>query len=158
MPRLIVRLLLLLAVILSVQPAWAQQDPPPRPVTDDEVNAIANKLYCPVCENITLDVCPTTACMDWRMEIRLMLEQGMSEQQIIDDFVRRFGDRVVGTPQDPTLRALSLYTPWILSGLGLLVALGLVIRWRMKRLDPAESLPPQTSSRYRDQLEQDLAG
>jgi cytochrome c-type biogenesis protein CcmH len=29
--------------------------------TDDEVNAIAKQLFCPVCENTPLDVCPTDA-------------------------------------------------------------------------------------------------
>ena len=36
--------------------------------TDDEVNAIARQLYCPVCENTPLDVCPTDACKEWREE------------------------------------------------------------------------------------------
>ncbi len=41
-----------------VAPALAQGQPP----TDDEVNRIAKQLYCPVCENTPLDVCPTQAC------------------------------------------------------------------------------------------------
>ncbi|MFN8375096.1 MAG: cytochrome c-type biogenesis protein CcmH, partial [Anaerolineae bacterium] len=85
---------LLLVTLLIVYPTAAQQTDP-RNVTDDQVNAIAHGLYCPVCENITLDVCGTAACADWRAEIRTMLEAGWTEQQIVDDFVRRFGDRVV---------------------------------------------------------------
>ncbi|NQS91637.1 MAG: hypothetical protein HQ574_04445, partial [Chloroflexi bacterium] len=34
--------------------------------TDDDVNAIAKQLYCPVCENIPLDACGTAACEQWR--------------------------------------------------------------------------------------------
>ena len=86
------------------------------------MNAIAKKLYCPVCENITLDTCGTAACADWRDEIRLQLEQGRTEDQIINDFVSRFGDRVVGTPQDTALRALSLVTPWVIIAGVLLLA------------------------------------
>jgi cytochrome c-type biogenesis protein CcmH len=148
------RVLIFLIILLVAVPVFAQGDTT-RPVTDDEVNAIAEKLYCPVCENITLDTCGTAACADWRYEIRLQLEQGMSEQQIIDDFVIRFGDRVVGTPQDPTLRALSLITPWVIIALGL-GGLAFTLARRGARRAQAEA-PAEPTSRYHDLLEQDLA-
>jgi cytochrome c-type biogenesis protein CcmH len=72
----------------------AQQPTP----SDDQVNAIAKQLYCPVCENIPLDVCPTTACAQWRGLIREKLAEGWSEQQIKDYFVEQYGARVLGTP------------------------------------------------------------
>lgn len=148
-----------LALMLTAALPAAAQDG--SAVTDDQVNEIANKVYCPVCENITLDVCGTAACADWRYEIRLQLEQGKTEQEIIDDFVTRFGDRVVGTPQDPTLRALSLVSPWVLIGLGLILAVGIIIRWRMMSTSAAvaesPSVPASTGDRYRDLLEQDLS-
>jgi cytochrome c-type biogenesis protein CcmH/NrfF len=46
----------LLAILLVLaSPGFAQGSDP----TDDEVNAIASQLYCPVCENIPLDACGT---------------------------------------------------------------------------------------------------
>ncbi|QPC80949.1 cytochrome c-type biogenesis protein CcmH [Phototrophicus methaneseepsis] len=128
-------------------------------VTDDDVNAIAKQLYCPVCENIPLDTCGTAACEDWRYEIRLQLSEGMTQQEIIDDFVLRFGERVVGTPQDPTLRALSLVTPWFIALIAAVAAIYGLIRWRKedktKNLEPL----PETSnlSNLQDLLERDLA-
>jgi cytochrome c-type biogenesis protein CcmH/NrfF len=53
------------------------QDTEPTGPTDDEVNAIAKQLYCPVCENIPLDVCPTQACAQWRDLIREKLARGL---------------------------------------------------------------------------------
>ena len=52
-----------------------------RAVTDDQVNAIAQQLYCPVCENVPLDVCPTAACAQWRATIREKLEAGWGTPQ-----------------------------------------------------------------------------
>lgn len=144
------KLLLLVCVIaIGVLPALAQDA-----VTADEVNEIAGKLYCPVCENIPLDTCGTAACEDWRYEIQLQLEQGLTEEQIIDDFVVRFGDRVVGTPQDPVLRGLALITPWVLVGLSLLA---LLVKFATSR-EPQASAVPATPSNdaLRTQLEQDL--
>lgn len=98
-------LLLLLAAIF-VQNASAQE-----PVTDDEVNAIAKNIYCPVCENVPLDVCPTKACADWREEIRNMLAEGKTEAEIRQYFVDRFGDRVLGAPPARGLNWLAYIIP-----------------------------------------------
>lgn len=67
-------------------------------VSDDQVNAIAKELYCPVCENIPLDVCGTQACAQWRELIREKLSQGWDEEQIKQYFVAQYGDRVLATP------------------------------------------------------------
>ncbi len=130
-------------------------------ITDDQVNEIAGKMYCPVCENIPLDVCGTVACDDWREEIRTQLANGMTEEEVISDFVSRFGDRVVGTPVDPMLRALSLITPWIIGLAALLIAVWTVLRWRGGS-NPAQAAvdggPPDNrdDDYYRSRIEQDL--
>jgi cytochrome c-type biogenesis protein CcmH len=86
-------LALVLAGLLN-QPVSAQQPTP----SDDEVNAIARQLYCPVCESTPLDVCPTEACRQWRELIRQMLAEGRSEAEIKQYFVQQYGDRVLAEP------------------------------------------------------------
>lgn len=88
---------------------YAQQ-PQPTP-SDDQVNAIAKQLYCPVCENIPLDVCPTTACAQWRELIRQKLATGWTDQQIKDYFVQQYGARVLGTPPPKGLNWLVYLVP-----------------------------------------------
>jgi len=126
-------------------------------ITDDEVNAVANRLFCPVCENIPLDTCGTPACQDWRGEIRMMLENGMTAEQIIDDFVRRFGDRVVGTPRDPLLRGVSLITPWAISLLAAIIAIMTLVRKRSPH-DADGQAQEERPSKYHDLLEHDISG
>jgi len=75
--------------------ALAQDSTPP---TDDEVNAVAHQLYCPVCESTPLDVCPTDACKDWREQIRVMLSEGKSEDEILQYFEDQYGARVLAEP------------------------------------------------------------
>lgn len=137
--------------------ACAQDDT----VTLDDVNAIATRLYCPVCPNETLASCRTEACVRWREEIRQQLAAGMTEQQVIDDFIARYGERVIGTPQDPTLRALSVYTPYVLLALAALLGGYTLLRWRRGRATtPADNAPPlmtdSSNHAYRAQLERDL--
>ncbi len=87
--------------------AFAQDDTP----TDDEVNAVAKQLYCPVCENTPLDVCPTEACRQWRELIRSQLAEGMTEQEIKDYFVANYGARVLSEPPRAGLNWLVYLLP-----------------------------------------------
>ncbi len=80
--------------LVWAQPARAQAPTP----SDDQVNVIARQLYCPVCENVPLDVCPTQACAQWRETIREKLAQGWTEAQIKQYFVDQYGARVLATP------------------------------------------------------------
>lgn len=87
--------LLLLVIVLIPSAIVHAQDPAP---SDDQVNAIARQLYCPVCENTPLDVCPTEACRQWRDLIRQMLAEGKSEDEIKQYFAENYGARVLSEP------------------------------------------------------------
>ncbi len=147
--------IIILTLLLIMAPAHAQTS---TPVSDDDVNKVAKQMYCPVCENIPLDVCETQACAQWRDEIRSELAAGKPPTQIIGDFVKRYGDRVVGTPQDPTLRALSLVTPWFIGALVAVFGATLVIRWRRNRTPvfASDGLTSSSDDEYRARLEHDL--
>src|SRR6266496_6513880 len=95
-PRITFYFLLLTLVLagLWVLPVSAQGPTP----TDDDVNRVARQLYCPVCENTPLDVCPTEACRQWRDLIRSMLAEGKSDAQIKQYFVDHYGARVLAEP------------------------------------------------------------
>jgi len=84
MKRYLIIPALFLAALTAMVWFWrvSAQTPQPQsqvPVTDNQVNAVAHELYCPVCENIPLDVCPTQACAQWRELIRQQLGQGMTK-------------------------------------------------------------------------------
>jgi cytochrome c-type biogenesis protein CcmH len=86
--------LLFTAALLMTRKVSAQAPTP----SDDQVNAIASQLFCPVCENTPLDVCPTTACHQWRELIRQMLAEGKSPAAIKQYFVDYYGARVLSEP------------------------------------------------------------
>ena len=146
-----------LAVLLALtaRAAAAQSATPPAPVTDDEVNRVAKMLYCPVCENIPLDVCPTTACIQWRGTIREKLEAGWTEQQILDYFVAQYGERVLARPSTRGLNILI----WVLPPI--IVAAGGFFVWRFIRQQTrptatAPAAPPPLADEYARRLEQEL--
>jgi len=108
-------LLTLLLLAVSVLSVLAQTKPTP---SDDEVNAVAHELYCPVCENIPLDVCPTQACAQWRDLIRQKLSDGWTKDQIKAYFQKQYGDRVLSEPPREGLNWIVYVLPpvFILAG------------------------------------------
>ncbi len=152
MIRLAIALILLACVGVSAQDSEV-------PITFDQVNVIAEKLYCPVCPNETLEDCQTQACRQWRAEIAEQLAAGQNEQQVIDSFVRRYGERVVAIPQDAGLRALSVVVPYLLAGAIALIGVVTLARWTRRRTKGAlAAAPPLKASddSYRAQMERDL--
>src|SRR5579859_525091 len=138
MRRLAVMSGLVLVAFLYIPPdltAHAQTSAPsPIPVSDDQVNAIAHNLYCPVCANTPLDVCASAACARWREQIREMLSQGENEDQIRQYFINTFGMRTVAIPTDTTSQIIVFILPFAL----ILIAGGLII-WQLMRWGRARS-------------------
>jgi cytochrome c-type biogenesis protein CcmH len=142
--------LLLIAVPFST--ARAQEDQP----TDDEVNAIAKGLYCPVCENVPLDVCPTQACKQWRATIQEKLAQGWNQQQIEQYFVDQYGDRVLATPPATGLNWLVYVLPPLIFAGGAVVLVGAMRSWRKPTAQPDEARVEASDDPYLERLEEEL--
>lgn len=125
--------------------------------TDDQVNAVAKQLYCPVCENIPLDVCPTEACARWRGVIREKLALGWSEQQIKDYFASQYGERVLAQPTTNGLNVLV----WVLPPVALVAGAFVLYRYlrstTVPRPAPVPPTPPVTGDEFERQLEEELA-
>jgi cytochrome c-type biogenesis protein CcmH len=113
--QLLLAALFALSVVFITSLTVHAQGPTP---TDDEVNRIAKKLYCPVCENTPLDVCPTEACRQWREQIRQMLAEGKSEDEIIQYFIVTYGVRASG---DPPNKLASYLVPAVAILLGVVI-------------------------------------
>jgi cytochrome c-type biogenesis protein CcmH/NrfF len=154
-----VKTLTLLLIFMFFTVSLHAQENPSAPVTYDQVNAVAEKMYCPECENIPLDKCQTPVCIQWKSEIADQLAAGQSESEIINGFVARFGDQVLGIPQDPTLRNMAVIAPYMLAVVILIIGIWTFLRWRGNR-PLATSTPPSPAlpddENYRSRLEKDL--
>ena len=121
--------LLISALILAALipgSAMAQDSYP----TEDDVNEVAKQLYCPVCENIPLDACGTTACEQWRGIIRDKLSEGWTEDQIKTYFVDQYGDRVLAEPPRSGFNLVVYIVPLLIFVGGFVLLIQAFQRWR----------------------------
>jgi cytochrome c-type biogenesis protein CcmH len=142
---------------LSSSLALAQGSDP----TDDEVNAVARQLYCPVCENIPLDACGTVACEQWRGIIRDKLAQGWSEEQIKDYFVAQYGDRVLAEPPRKGFNWLVYIVPLLAFAVGSFALYQGFKHWRSEGMRPVKKASRSTAGdpvmdEYMDKVEEAL--
>jgi cytochrome c-type biogenesis protein CcmH len=149
-----IALLVILVTALSASSAAAQQPTP----SDDEVNAIAKQMFCPVCENTPLDVCPTQACAQWRELIREKLAAGWSEKQIKDYFVEQYGARVLGAPPARGLNWLVYLIPPIAILVGIYILYRAMHSWKQSPEDINLTTSPadEPQDEYVARLEEEL--
>ena len=148
-------LLLLTATFSLTSPAMAQDA---TPVSDDEVNEVAQDLFCPVCENTPLDVCPTQACAQWRELIREKLSLGWSEAQIKDYFVEQYGGQVLAVPPRKGVNWIVYVLPPLVFVGGVFLLVNVMKRSKKTATASNKTQPPLSPSpkKVMDQIEEDL--
>jgi cytochrome c-type biogenesis protein CcmH len=149
--------ILLIALVLAI--VWvtgvAAQTPAP---SDDEVNAVARQLFCPVCENTPLDVCPTQACAQWRELIRTKLSEGWSAEQIKQYFAAQYGARVLSEPPKQGLNWLIYIVPPALMLIGVYILFRAVqsMRKPLSAIEQEAETPLSDSDEYLRRVEEEL--
>ncbi len=121
-------------IILCVSgSAWAGEA---RPLTDDPVaearlKHLAVELRCLVCQNQTLADSSAPLAEDLRREVREMIAKNMSDQEIIEFLVSRYGDFVLYRPPLKATTTLLWVGPFVLMAIGV-TALVITLRRRSR--------------------------
>ena len=152
-------LIVVLAGVFATSDVFAQEEGPQPTPSDNEVNAIAKEMYCPVCENIPLDVCGTQACAQWREQIREKLAEGWSEEQIKDYFVQLYGERVLAEPPRRGLNWLIYVLPPIAFIAGAYILYRGIKSWQKpitETVEEASVAAPAEPDEYVSRLEEEL--
>ena len=84
------------------------------PVLEARVLAIAEELRCLVCQNETIAASHADLAVDLRKQIRLKLQEGQSQAQILDFMVTRYGDFVLYRPPLKASTVLLWAGPFVL--------------------------------------------
>jgi cytochrome c-type biogenesis protein CcmH len=139
-------------LLFAICPA-AAQGPTPDPA---EVLAVADKLYCPLCEGIKLSDCELQVCEQMRRIIAEKLAAGESEEQIIQYFVEQYGDRVLGAPPKQGFNLLVWVVPVVVLAAGLGLLLYFLRQWAGKRAAASVLAAGELPQEYLERLEEEL--
>ena len=88
-------------------------------------------LRCPKCQNQNLAGSDAPIAADLRKELRRLLKEGQSDQQIVDFMVARYGEFILYKPPFDKHTAILWFTPIGLLGAGIVV-IGTIL-WRHRR-------------------------
>ncbi len=116
-------LILLVCLLPAFSHAGEAKDMAADPVLEKRMVGLAEKLRCLVCQNESLASSHAELAEDLRREVREQMQKGMSDQEIIDYLVSRYGDFVLYDPPMKKTTILLWFGPFILllAGIGMLV-------------------------------------
>jgi len=94
------KLFVLLFGLILAGSVLAKEAPPavPDPALEKRAMALAEELRCLVCQNQTIADSHAELAIDLKNQIREKLKAGMSEEQILQFMVARYGDFVLYKP------------------------------------------------------------
>jgi len=126
----------LLVIILLIPSLAAAEEARPladNPQVEARLKTLAVELRCLVCQNQTLADSNAPLAEDLRREVREMIAKDMSDREIIDFLVQRYGDFVLYRPPWKASTTLLWLGPFLLLIAGA-TTLVLTLRRRQKKL------------------------
>ena len=133
------RILLIAVFVFSLGNVFAKDAAPlaDDPVTEQRLISISEEMRCLVCQNESLAGSRSDLANDLRREIRILIKEGKSDDQIRSFMVERYGDFVLYRPPVKPVTWLLWIGPFVILGLGIA---GLLIYLRRRN----SSLPDIT--------------
>ena len=141
MRKLFLACILVLTTLTTLMAATAYAKEAPTvaadPVLEKRVMALSAELRCLVCQNQTIADSNAELAIDLKNQVREKLGQGMSDKDIIDYMVQRYGDFVLYRPPVRGTTWLLWFGPFLLLVVGIFF-LGLKLS---RRRTQADALP-----------------
>jgi cytochrome c-type biogenesis protein CcmH len=129
--------------MLTAAAASAQlREAPPaaaNPELEKRVMALSEELRCLVCQNQTLADSHAELAMDLKQQVREKLASGMTDRQVVDYMVERYGDFVMYRPPVKGSTLLLWFGPFALLAGGIVV----LVR-KLTRRQVAQAEVPET--------------
>ncbi|MBJ7536767.1 cytochrome c-type biogenesis protein [Marinomonas transparens] len=127
--------LLVLCLLLNLSSfAWAEEVMSfSSDLNQIRYQSLVNELRCPKCQNQNLADSGSGIAVDLREQVHQMIEDGKSDQEIVDYMVARYGEFVLYRPQHSSATFLLWYGPFILLAIGFTIFVSVIVRNRKRR-------------------------
>ena len=142
----------LVAILVVAAPAAAPAAEPRTSLPDVE-----DEVMCVTC-NVPLNIAESPQADAQRVEIRRLIDQGLTKDQVKDQLVAQYGEDVLALPEEEGVNVAAYLVPIALV-LAMAAAAAVVLpRWRRRTpLSQAGGAPPPASDAELKRLDEDLA-
>jgi cytochrome c-type biogenesis protein CcmH len=110
------------------------------PVQRTSLNAVESEVMCVSC-GVPLAIADSPQADAERAEITEQIKQGKTKQQILDNLVSTYGDRVLATPKHKGFGLVAYIVPIVIVLLAIAALAVYLPRWRRNR-DPTSTIAP----------------
>lgn len=128
---------------------------------EQKAQGLDKRLIAPCCWTSTLDQHFSQESEEMKSELRQLLAQGQSEEQVLDHFEKKFGERILSQPKAAGFNLTVWYFPVLALSFGLI----LLIRVLRKRKGPVEEITntltlatstPEKDEKYKKMIDDEL--
>ncbi|HET7693937.1 MAG TPA: cytochrome c-type biogenesis protein [Gemmatimonadota bacterium] len=142
----------------EIGPAGQQVAPAPIPLSPEQEELAAeieSELKCPVCRSQSVRTSRSFMAEDMSRQVRRMVAEGKSKEEIREYFVARYGDYIILAPRKEGFAWTVWLLPFALVLGGAATIFALTRRWK-SRPPPAAPAAPRAQSAWRQRLEREL--
>lgn len=153
--RWLTRIAALVALAMTLTAATTATAATPRTSVTD----VEDEVMCVAC-GVPLDIAESPQATQERGYIRQLVAQGKTKQEIKDELVAQYGDRVLALPKDDGFGLAAYLVPIAIVLIALAAGIFFVPKWRQKRNGPngdALDQGPALTDADARRLEEDLA-
>ncbi|MGJ8621096.1 MAG: cytochrome c-type biogenesis protein [Methylophilaceae bacterium] len=129
-----------IAILLVLSSTAYSADSGKDPEIEARLKHLSNELRCLVCQNTTLADSDAPLAQDLRNEVRKLMEQGKTDDEVVAYLVARYGDFVTFRPPVNASTALLWFGPFAMLIIGL-ITLVVVLKKRAKLLEAEDNTP-----------------
>jgi cytochrome c-type biogenesis protein CcmH len=97
------------------------------------IQRLEKAVLAPCCYTETVGQHQSEIAIKMRVEIANWVEQGRTDEEILDTYAKRYGAKVLVDP-NTIPKGWTLVVPWAVAGLGAFGAAGMLWRWRKASL------------------------
>lgn len=112
---------LLAVLLLTFTSLSFAADKPSSAATEVRLKGLSTELRCLVCQNSTLADSDAELAQDLRNEIRTLIDEGKTDEEVVAFLVARYGDFVTFRPPVNANTALLWFGPFIMLIIGAII-------------------------------------
>lgn len=143
-------------IVFAVEPLSARADKRTQAL-DKQSYEMYQQVFSPFCPGRSLNDCPSSKAHELKVEMRVKLEQGVPEQQILSEVFEKFGDKYRAVPLFEGIGRWVWLAPMGFLLLGILIITGVVFRRKKSVFVPVKTADSAIPAQLQRQIEEEIS-